>query len=136
MAAADVIAAARACIDTPFHHQGRQPGVGLDCAGLLVHAFSAAGHRTIDDHRYPRAPDPRRMRSVLERILVRVTDAWRPGDVLYCRIKHDPQHLAIWTGSSMIHGYLTAGRVVEHGMDRRWERRVIARYRHPELIDE
>ena len=38
-----MIAAARACIGTPFHHQGRRPGAGLDCIGLIVIALRAAG---------------------------------------------------------------------------------------------
>ncbi len=34
------IAAARTCLGTPFHHQGRAPGVGLDCIGLDHHSFT------------------------------------------------------------------------------------------------
>ena len=33
---ADAVRVARTYIGTPFHHMGRLPGVGLDCAGLLV----------------------------------------------------------------------------------------------------
>ena len=41
MTSADIIAIARACLGTPFRHQGRIPGVALDCAGLVV-AVAAA----------------------------------------------------------------------------------------------
>lgn len=33
---ADIVARARAMIGTPWRHQGRSPGRGLDCVGLLV----------------------------------------------------------------------------------------------------
>lgn len=134
--AAAVIEAARACRETPFHHQGRQPGVGLDCAGLMVHAFSAAGLRTTDRKRYGREPDPAAMRAALEEVLVLVpvTDAWQPADVLWMRFLDDPQHLALWTGATIVHAYLRVGRVVEHRLDGIWQARIVARYRHRGLV--
>ena len=33
---ADVVAAALAWTDTPFHHQARLKGVGVDCVGLVI----------------------------------------------------------------------------------------------------
>jgi NlpC/P60 family putative phage cell wall peptidase len=47
--AARAVAAARAAIGTPFLHQGRRPGVGLDCLGLVLHVERAL---------HGRAPDP------------------------------------------------------------------------------
>ena len=38
-----IVAAARACIGTPFRPQGRLPGVGLDCIGLAAWAVRAVG---------------------------------------------------------------------------------------------
>ena len=131
MSAEDVVFHARQCIDTPFLHQGRQPHVGLDCAGLVVHAFRSAGLPVVDDSRYPRSPEPGRMREVLAKTFYTVRGDWQSGDVLYFRIVHDPQHLAIWTGTGIIHAYLGAGRVTETGLDRRWKERLVARYRHP-----
>ena len=32
----DVVTAAREWIDTPFHHQARLKGVGVDCVGLVI----------------------------------------------------------------------------------------------------
>ncbi|MBK8745664.1 MAG: peptidase P60, partial [Propionivibrio sp.] len=40
---AAILAAARACIGTPFVHQGRIPGLALDCAGLVVAVAQAIG---------------------------------------------------------------------------------------------
>jgi len=50
--AAAMIEAARRCIGTPFHHQGRASGIGLDCIGLIVIALRAAlreEHQDLDD---------------------------------------------------------------------------------------
>lgn len=35
----EIVTRARACVGTPWHHQARLPGVGMDCVGLVVHAF-------------------------------------------------------------------------------------------------
>ena len=43
MTADDIVNAARECVGTPFRHQGRVLGVGLDCAGLVLMPFSAVG---------------------------------------------------------------------------------------------
>lgn len=139
MRVADVIAAARACDRTPFHHQGRQPGVGLDCAGLIIHAFAAAGGHVTDRKAYRREPDPPAMRATLEEVLVHIDrDApWHPGDVLWMKIVTDPQHLALLTDTGTIwHAYSTVGRVLEQRLDERWRRRVLAVYRHPEICHE
>ena len=52
-----MIASARACIGTPFHHQGRAIGIGLDCIGLIVVALTAAGFSVRDRSDYGRRPD-------------------------------------------------------------------------------
>lgn len=128
-----VIEAARACLRTPFRHQGRQPGRGLDCGGLVIHAFTSAGYTMTDEPGYTREPQPAWMRAVLERVFVPVDDL-RPGDVLWMRFDMDPQHLAIWTGVTIIHAFLRSRKVVEHRMDSAWWLRVVKRYRHRELV--
>ena len=35
IARADIVAAARSLIGTPFRHQARLPGVGIDCLNLI-----------------------------------------------------------------------------------------------------
>ena len=32
----DVVREAKTWLGTPFHHQGRLKGVGVDCAGVIV----------------------------------------------------------------------------------------------------
>ncbi|MDD5585633.1 MAG: hypothetical protein PHY92_01580, partial [Alphaproteobacteria bacterium] len=66
MRAVRMIAAARACLGTPFHHQGRKPGVGLDCIGLIVVALQAAGYDVRDRFDYSPRPDGRSLVQALE----------------------------------------------------------------------
>lgn len=40
----DFLLATRALLGTSFQHQGRVPGVGLDCAGLVVCALTSCEH--------------------------------------------------------------------------------------------
>ena len=97
----DIIAAASECMETPFRHQGRVPGVGLDCAGLLVHCFKRLGLPHQDERGYPRTP----FDGQLERILdsqpslqrIALADAG-PGDWLIMRMSRDPQHIALHAG--------------------------------------
>ena len=57
--AADVVAAARAHIGTPWQHQGRLRGVALDCAGLVIMVARDLGivEPDFDIRGYGRAPD-------------------------------------------------------------------------------
>lgn len=66
------IVAARSYIGTPFVHQGRQPGLGLDCVGMVFCAFLAAGWQplwtaTADAIWRPEYPDPPDGQWVLDR---------------------------------------------------------------------
>lgn len=112
----DVIELARECIGTPFKHQGRKVGVGLDCAGVLVHVLNGLGLPYHDDKGYPRRPFDGMLEKILhaEPSLMAVKKTERqPGDLWVCRIKKAPQHLMIYTGQTVIHAYSDTGRVVE-----------------------
>lgn len=132
----DLIAAARACLGTPFIHQGRQPGVGLDCGGLLVVALRAVGIEPVDMAVYDRRPHGGIMERLLDAqpCLTRVQVAERrPADVLVMRFGSDPQHLALLAGESILHAWEAAGRVVEHRLDNRWMRHIVRVYRVQEF---
>ena len=132
MSAGDLIAAARACLATPFHHQGRQPGVGLDCAGLLIVALRAVGIEALDLPAYGRRPHGGELETMLDAqpYLLRLPlNSMRDGDVLLMRFFRDPQHLALYAGGTILHAYEAAGQVVEHRMDSRWAQRIVRVYR-------
>lgn len=132
MIADDLIAAARACLGTPFHHQGRQPGVGLDCGGLMVVALRAIGLDPVDLPAYGRRPRDGMMERMLDAqpLMSRVSiDLLQPGDILLMRFDAEPQHLALLAGDTVIHAYEAVGQVVEHRLDSRWRRRIVRAYR-------
>ena len=126
MTPADFIAAARSYVGVPFHHQGRTRH-GVDCIGLVVCAARDAGLALVDRTDYPRDPN-----GLLPLELARQFQEVDPalaGDILLMRFRGEPQHVAILAGETLIHGYASIGRVVEHGLDAKWRRRIVAAYR-------
>lgn len=136
MNATDLIAAARDCLGTPFMHQGRAPRVGLDCAGLLVHVAQANGLPVIDCDDYARTPSRGQLELMCaaQPCLTRVNGVPQAGDVLLMRFANEPQHLALCTGAGVIHAYEAVRRVVEHDLDTKWRRRIVAVYRFSEVV--
>lgn len=132
MTAADIITAARAALGTPFQHQGRIPGIALDCAGLVVHVANAIGADYTDVDGYSRFPANGLLQSTLDSqpCLERVAIADRQaGDILLFRFSGDPQHLGIFTGDSIIHAYSNVGQVCEHRLASVWSARIVRVYR-------
>jgi len=128
-----VVAAARALIGTPFRHQGRLPGVGLDCAGLGIAVAKSIGIDITDFSGYPRTPFDGMLKKMfdvqdyLQQIDINNIEA---GDVLLLRIKSAPQHVAIYVGGGyMVHAYQTVGKVVEQRIDETWNKKIVAAYR-------
>lgn len=52
----EVILEAKTWLGTPYHHQGRIKGIGVDCGMLLCEVYHAAGHIPFVDPR-PYPPD-------------------------------------------------------------------------------
>ena len=123
------ISAARKCLGTPFHHQGRTPGAGLDCIGLLVVAFRAAGINVRDRIDYGRRPDGRSLLAELDAHGFTPANEISAGNVLLFRYDRQPQHAALATGpDSMIHAFAPAGAVVETSIGEYWKRRLVGVY--------
>lgn len=131
-----IVAAARDCIGTRFHHQGRLPGVGLDCVGLLVHAMHAAGVEFPDNTTYARYPD--------NGMLIRELDARldhidrkeaRAGDIVAFTWGdyQDTQHVGILTAVEptwrMVHAHARQRKTVEHDLGDYWLPRIGSVYR-------
>jgi len=133
MTADDILLAARSCLETPFRHQGRQIGVGLDCAGLLIVVAQQLGLDPVDVDGYGRSPAGGLLESALDRqtCLQPVTDisTRQPGDLLLLRFSADPQHLAIDAGATMIHAYAKVGKCCEHRLSLQWAARIVRVYR-------
>jgi cell wall-associated NlpC family hydrolase len=93
--AAEVVTAARTHIGTPWVHQGRFPGLAIDCAGLviLVARELAIVPADFDVNGYAQSPDGT-MLTWCERYMTRVP-AIELGAVLVMATDQDPQHLGI-----------------------------------------
>jgi NlpC/P60 family putative phage cell wall peptidase len=130
VAPADLVAAARGFLGTPFHHQGRQKGMGLDCIGLVVVALRANGILVRDRMDYGRRPDGVSLIAALQEHGAARVATRQAGDVLLFRFDRQPQHVALATGEGrMIHAYAPVGRVVETEIGASWQRRLVGIYR-------
>jgi cell wall-associated NlpC family hydrolase len=121
---ADVIAEARTWLDTPYLHQHRAKGHGVDCAGLVIGVARELGivARDFDVNGYPREPDGKTLLEICDRFMDRVPMAdIRPGNVLVYSFAKHPAHLGIvgdymYGGLSLIQALGTSdgkGRVIE-----------------------
>lgn len=96
----------------PFRHLGRLPeSDGVDCAGLVMAAYSAAGHGLRDVARYSPRPSEDVLEAALRDSGFEVVYAGEDGDLLQLRIKSGglliARHLGILDGDGFWH--------VEHG---------------------
>lgn len=141
MRRADIVAAARGWMNTPYHHQASRRGVGCDCLGLVRGIW-----------RELVGPEPERMppyssdwaeacgrETLLEgaaRHFVPVHEP-RPGDVLVFRWKASTpaKHVGVFTGEGFVHAYDAAGRVVEGALSPVWRRRLAAVFQFPGVTD-
>ncbi len=132
MTADDILNHARQCLGTPFRHQGRMVGFGLDCAGVAIHVARQIGGGHLDVSGYGRTPaDGQLERSLdaqpcLERVALGHRQA---GDLLLMRFASDPQHLAICAGETIIHAYEHVGQCCEHRLSSMWAARIVRVYR-------
>lgn len=135
----NVIDAARLAIGTPFRHQGRTVGVGLDCAGLLAHVCAALDQPVIEQPGYARRPSGGLLESALDSqpSIVRVLGKPQSGDFVLMKFETDkaPSHLGVVSGKTLIHSWAVARKVCEHDFDSEWQRRVVRVYRFKEMND-
>lgn len=144
MTADDLLATARLALGTPFRHQGRIVGRGLDCAGLLIHVLREAGIEHRDREGYARLPSNGQLEAALDEhvemgILIRVpVSEMRAGDFVLMKFEGEnaARHLGIHAGKTLIHSWAIARKVCEHDFDATWQRRVVRAYRLTELNDE
>lgn len=137
-----IVEQARACLGTPFHHLGRQPGVGLDCAGLIICVARSLGvvAPDFDVPVYARQPDGHSLIKLCDRHMRRVPQArMQPGDVIVVIVDRDPQHMGFLGdyrhgGLSIIHAASRAdgkGEVIETRLMFSRAQRFVAAYAMP-----
>lgn len=124
---------ARALLGVKHAHMGRSEN-GLDCVGLLWLTGQRCGLDFVDSPHYGRQPGRDNDSFGLRGYLVQnfgepVTRDPQPNDVLLLRLGRFPSHVALVApnphGLSMIHTHHRSGRVVEHRIDARWQKRIV-----------
>lgn len=128
----DLVETARSFVKTPHKHQGRLPGIGIDCVGVPVCVAILHGIPHEDYTNYGRRPDPAELIAHLERNLDRIDPASAlPADILcfWIRGADVPQHLGIITPYGLVHSYAGSQRVVETVLGA-WEERIHSAWRY------
>jgi NlpC/P60 family putative phage cell wall peptidase len=143
----EVVAEARSWLGTPFAHQGKRKGVGIDCLGLVAQTAINCGlvpadswQTTWAEHAgYASVPANGVLQAVCRRYMrpIELAQA-RPADVLLISFGAEPHHLAILApylhgGLSMIHAYSKAKppSVVEHRFADVWRALVVEAFALP-----
>src|SRR5688500_4795322 len=114
----DIVAEAKTWMGTPFKHQGRVKGLGVDCVGLIIGVAHTFQLTKFDYTNYSYTPDGFLMRQLLDQHLqsIAIQEA-KAGDIMLMRFDVAPQHLAILSDYGMIHAYAQVRRCVEHRLD-------------------
>lgn len=135
MTGADVVAEARRHLGTPWVHQGRTPGVALDCIGLVIVVARRLGlvAEDFDINGYPRLPDGTLMPAC--NLHMTRLDALELGCVLVTVYDRLPHHVGIVgdhaSGWSFINAATRHGRVVEQRLVEGRRLRIAGIYRLP-----
>jgi cell wall-associated NlpC family hydrolase len=123
-----IVAEARDWISTPYHHQARLKGVGVDCLGLPICIARALGlvAPDFDFGGYSRQPDGVTILRECDALMQRTTRAaMLPGDLLVTATEGLPNHFGVLAdyrhgGLSVIEALGTRdgrGKVVERRLD-------------------
>ena len=107
-------AAAEALVGARFRLQGRAAATGLDCVGVIVAAYAAAGVRleAIDDYALRGFAAERAAAGLTAAGFARVDEDVRPGDVGLFKLSARQVHLALLAPGRLIHADAGLRRVV------------------------
>lgn len=116
----NVVSCARSMLGTPYHHQARLPGIGLDCIGLVICVARQCGlvPSNFEIPTYSRMPDGRLMPQAGEYMTSIAQSEMQIADVVVLALDTEPQHFGILAdyrhgGFSIIHAANDAGKVIE-----------------------
>ena len=123
-------------IDTPYKHQGRLKGVGIDCAGLIVEVIKEVGlDASFDLKGYDRIPDGQTLSKLCHtygtiKEIKNNNYFFDDGDVLLFNFLGNPQHLGFYYKLNnldyFIHAYGEASinKVIIQRLDTKWKQRL------------
>lgn len=129
----DVVNKAREYLGTKYAHQGRLKGVGIDCAGLLLCVGKELEivPQDFEFVSYNRMNDGRELKRIVEIFADETTDP-HYADICIINVMGNPQHCGFLSDKGMIHVLDSA---VEHRIDEKWSKRIVATYKLKDVID-
>lgn len=113
MSARAVVERARALVGSRFRPQGRDPGTGLDCVGLVLAVFGIPVGAARRDYRLRGDHRLELQRELRVYFTTRASNQCGAGDLMLCSVAADQLHLAISCGGSFVHADARLGRIVE-----------------------
>lgn len=133
----DIITTARTLINTPYRHQGRTPGVGLDCIGAIVLTAYLLGlsEEILGPTNYSR--DSSNSLEIGLATYCSERSRISPGAIALIKLDEIPYHCGIITdyqgGLGLLHAYENVGRVREHSLIPWWENKIYKLYHFPKV---
>lgn len=128
--------AIRSWVGTPYHHQARLKGVGVDCIGTLICPANEVGFNIEDVHGYSTQPYGEQLMKEIEKRLLPVPiqeleTRMRPLVLVFGFEKKRqstewlPQHVAYFmSNGNMVHSMNRVKRVLEHEFKGYWRERL------------
>ncbi|MFP3554246.1 NlpC/P60 family protein [Paraburkholderia sp. SIMBA_049] len=131
----EFVAEARAWIGTPYRHQGRLKGIGVDCIGLVIGVAREVGLFDLDVGAYDKRPDGTLQMRVEQYTTPKGLDEAQPGDLLLFHWDGMPTHVGILSEPlHLIHAFAVNRKVVEHRLDERWLAQIVGAYQIPGVL--
>lgn len=133
-----IIKEARSWLSTPYQHQAKVKGVGVDCVGLIIAVgvkLNLVPDELLKIDGYARTPNPKHMQRIIEKNLDSITQAdVMPGDIAWIQWRKGlPMHMGFiscYNGkATILHALSTAGMVTEHTLSKEWSDRVLSYWR-------
>jgi cell wall-associated NlpC family hydrolase len=124
-----IVANARTWIDTPWMHNQKAKGLGVDCVQFAIASLEPLGVETGEPFNYYRTPQGNSLLEYLDNLpSTRRVEQIEAGRLLVFEIAGVPHHVGIATGeNAFIHACSRAGRVIEQTIGA-WGRKVVAIY--------
>lgn len=128
---AEITEAALSLVGTPFHAQGRAPGIGLDCLGVGICVARICGIPQQDRTDYPMRPNGQ-LQGEMDARLVRVRGEPQEGDILLMAFDKEPHHVAILISEGrIVHAHMRARKTIVQSYTDYWRGVTRAVYRFP-----
>lgn len=134
---AEIVAAARRYVGTPFRHQGRHREFGIDCRGLVSCVAYDLGLMDVRIDDYDRQPNETRFRAEVRKHMDPIPfSQLLPGDALTFFFGAE-RHFGLVTKIdplTIVHAYEAVGRCVEQAVDQTISLRIRGCYRYRGVV--